>query len=471
MPIQDPMQFRVESPATAVAVLDESTPPLPGYESCAPPLRGRKAPSRCRRCSRKASNCQCRATKVHTHETNRRAELRKLLGEPEPTLTPKQIARREKRAEAKERRRIFADQLNQERRARGIIPAKKTGGIKPPPFGEPTENEKDFRHGATVEFRAMVSRVMGKVACSDNRRERYAGCGGKAFVQLNPTKGKVRLQANNCRDKMCPYCDAKKARKMAGNLADELERRMGVARAKGDAGFQFSHLVLTMKGNKLPVRLQRSLIVMAFNRLRSYNLGTVPRARNIRGQTVNWWDEHVDGGAYFIEEKLQASGLWHVHLHCIIEAEYIPGDDLKSLWMLATGSIHPAIKAGWKGAWIGRIDGYEGAAREVCKYATKSARDIVANADVWGINAEDKLMELMAAWAGAHSAMTIGNWRGTFTLTKKLPYDPDEWITVGSLDQVIARARAGDSRSQRLLEILRGEVSRTPRPPPLVSQN
>jgi hypothetical protein len=258
----------------------------------------------------------------------------------------------------------------------------------------------------------------------------------------------VRISANTCRHRLCKPCAISKANLIGGNLRDRLNARRWE---------KFAHVVLTLRskpGAELGDEITR--IYKGFKTLRRYRLGTVPRSPRHRGRMVNWWAHHVRGGAAFLETTLNVDpssrwfGCWHVHLHIVAESKWLPQADLKSLWHLATGDssiVH-----------VERIDDKSAAAAEVSKYAAKGIDSAAANDP-------HKLDELIISMKGRRLCFAFGSWRG-FKLLEAPPFDPNDWVTLGRLDEILARARLGDGLASHLIQLLQRSRASDPRPPP-----
>jgi hypothetical protein len=144
---------------------------------------------------------------------------------------------------------------------------------------------------------------------------------------------------------------------------------------------------------------------------------------------------HCRGGAAFFEAKIsEKSGLWHPHLHVIIEGVWWDQRELARAWHSVTGdSTVVDVRA------VGDTDG---TCRYVTKYVTKPAHDSV-------YRDPDKFDELVSALAGRRLATTFGTWRG-FKLNET-PDDPGEWVPLMPLHDVASLARRGDEQALRLM--------------------
>jgi hypothetical protein len=134
------------------------------------------------------------------------------------------------------------------------------------------------------------------------------------------------------------------------------------------------------------------------------------------------WRRCVRGGAAFLEVKIgKHSGMWHPHLHAIIEGKYVNIRELKPTWERITDGSHQVD--------ITDIRDKERAARYVCKYVSKPfSMDAVRN--------DDHLDELLHTLSGTHAALTFGTWRGC-KLTKRI--DNRTFTYIMSIDELKRR--------------------------------
>jgi hypothetical protein len=359
-----------------------------------------------------------RRSRVHTLETNVGPQ-----GKPKPpTRLEREEMRREREATTYFKNRGFHREL--------------AGTVIPPP----TALELDYRHGWWSEDRERIRRALYRGGFPQARIERFENCGSAAFVHVHKQHHTPRISANCCRDRFCKPCAVTNSRLIGGNLADRLaDRRWG----------RFTHMVFTLKSRRTPLSVEIDRLYAAFKRLRGYRLGTVPRTKKHRGRMVNWWSWHVRGGAAFCQVTLNLKddspdyGLWHVHMHVIAAARFIDKAAIESLWKIATGDSYVVE--------LRAIDSREAAAAEVASYAARGVEKL----DELG---PEKLDELIRAFSGRRLCFTFGEWRG-WRLTATPVFNPDEWVTVGRLDEIIERADAGDDWARSIVQLLE-------RPPP-----
>jgi hypothetical protein len=114
-------------------------------------------------------------------------------------------------------------------------------------------------------------------------------------------------------------------------------------------------------------------------------------------------------------------------LHLVTEGDYLPVAELSEAWRKATGDSFVVD--------VRKLDDASHAAWYLAKYITKGT-----SVDVW--QDPDAAQEWVLASKGVRTCGTFGSWRG-FRL---LAHDdqPDDWQPVCSLDQLLARSRAGE---------------------------
>jgi hypothetical protein len=111
------------------------------------------------------------------------------------------------------------------------------------------------------------------------------------------------------------------------------------------------------------------------------------------------FDELVDGGFYGIDVKEQKPGRYHVHLHAILDAAYIPQPALSSVWEDLTGASVVDVR---------RIDergeqDAESALAEVVGYVCKPPAFETVDAEV----------EYLTALKGARLVQSFGSLHGS----------------------------------------------------------
>ena len=131
--------------------------------------------------------------------------------------------------------------------------------------------------------------------------------------------GHPRKVVRPCGNRFCPIC--------TGGQKNRAKRKLTaiVNRVRLRRPYTLKHLTLTIP-NVVKPEWGVDTLIACFRRLRQRS----------------FWTHHVNGGAYVIEITNIGNG-WHVHLHVIIEARWIPWKRLRDLWM----KISPG-----RGTWI-----------------------------------------------------------------------------------------------------------------------
>jgi hypothetical protein len=197
---------------------------------------------------------------------------------------------------------------------------------------------------------------------------RMSQCGGSARVYIDPDSGKVRPWMSLCRSRMCPYCGKGRAAKIQKSLYHLICRMK-----------QPKHLTLTYRSNDDPLALQLKQLKKAFRQLR----GTAD------------WKKNVRGGVFTVEVTRNVkTGLWHPHLHIVIDSNYIPQKRIVFLWS--------KYMPGGKNVWIRPVDNANGMGWEMAKYIGKAptTRD-------WTVGA---IREYQEASSHARFVQCFGSW-------------------------------------------------------------
>lgn len=309
--------------------------------------------------------------------------------------------------------------------------------MAPMPFVEPASSDEVLRrHGWWKDERAQVRAAMSRCGFPAARLERFDQCGSASFVLIEKRAPyRHRRACNKCRDRNCKPCQIERANKYAGNLRRRLEQY------KGRLQRRFRFVTLTLRSNTEPLPVQLRNFSASFAKLRRIRLCDLRKRK-----MFNWWDRYVVGGAYFGEATLnEETGLWHVHAHLIVEGQFLPQDELSSLWAVATGgSTIVDVRA---------LSGVDEAAAELVKYASKGAEaKLRANGD--------KLVEWMIGTKGVRFCSTFGTWRGFRLAASDEKFVPEDWVNVGREDDIRRRAALGDAWAIAVIRALERDAER-----------
>lgn len=271
---------------------------------------------------------------------------------------------------------------------------------------EPRESATRHRDWHLTRYKTWEA--LKRIATNDKTLTAFANCGSGMWLQVCQADGDMRLSCNKCRNRWCQACGRERAARIVQGTLNVM------------SGKNPRFLTLTLRHSATPLTDQIDRIYDSFKKLRKRDA----------------WNNHVTGGAAFLEVKLsEKDGLWHVHLHCLIEGEYWDGYEISREWHAVTGDSFIID--------IRPVENHEYRARYVTKYVTKPA-----DASVY--RSCDKLDELIIAMRGRRLCLTFGSWRGN-KLDEAEP-DEREFKNVGCVQFLVDAAQYGDSESMRWVE-------------------
>lgn len=137
------------------------------------------------------------------------------------------------------------------------------------------------------------------------RAERMEDCCRFPQLRLSLSAG-PSIFATRCRDRLCPLCQKRRAQETTERLRCLLDH-CDAARL----------LTLTAPAIDAPLREQMEALKDTWRQLRRH-----PQ-----------WKANVVGGAYAWQiTRSEKTGLWHPHLHIIIDGGYFPHDVIREAW-------------------------------------------------------------------------------------------------------------------------------------------
>lgn len=149
--------------------------------------------------------------------------------------------------------------------------------------------------------------------------------------------GHVFVRGDSCRHRLCPEC----GRSRAINLYNIHKKLTGKSHLK--------HLILTVE-SVYDIKGKTKWLRSCFNRLRH---------RKIFKQS---WR----GGVYAIEYTYDKNKGWHIHIHALIDGDYIPQPYIAKCWSQITGGKGRIV-------WIKRAVN----SKETLKYILKPSNDLL----------------------------------------------------------------------------------------------
>lgn len=167
-----------------------------------------------------------------------------------------------------------------------------------------------WRHSSNQRLRQRVIQALYSLTKGAARAGRYEQCGDAAYIYRHiRDPEKVRISGSKCGDRLCPTCQRERAYDVRQVLATHCQ------------GKDLSFITLTLRHEKRPLAETITALMTGWRELRR----------------LVGWKTTVHGGTYVTEIKRnERTGLWHCHLHIIVEAKYLPQYELSAMWLSAT---------------------------------------------------------------------------------------------------------------------------------------
>lgn len=243
-----------------------------------------------------------------------------------------------------------------------------------------TALQKHLHHPHERRRTAIVSALV-KAGWPEEHRwaVRLADCCCTALIFHEPMTGKVRPWLPRCGSRLCPFCGQGRA----ARVAEQLHDMIGTMKAP-------RHIILTFRSRTEPLGQQLAHMRAAWNKLRR----------------MKPWVARVDAGVYTVEiTRNPDTGLWHPHLHAIVDGEYFPQKLLSKLWSQCMDGGHHV--------WITKVHHNRNAAWELAKYVGKppDAQNFPASA----------IVEFARAVHGKRMLQTFGSLHGRSTPAPEEP--------------------------------------------------
>lgn len=218
------------------------------------------------------------------------------------------------------------------------LQAEITASMRPRDLSAPTAFQRVL-HKADWLIRERLITVLWAAFYPAVRRwaRRLNSCGTAARIYIDPATGTVRPWMNLCGSRLCPFCGHGRILKVAGQIAEHI-RHMTAPKS----------LTLTARDIDGHLADRIKLFKKAFRKLRQAEL----------------WKSTVRGGIYAVESTRNPdTGRWHVHLHIIIDSDYLHWQTLLAAWSQAI--------PGGERIWIRQITKADLAANHLAKYVSK----------------------------------------------------------------------------------------------------
>lgn len=269
-----------------------------------------------------------------------------------------------------------------------------------------------YRDRLTLEFPAKMRSVEQMYSGVDQAKNknyfiRLVNCRSLAMFQRHEETGKVKVTSEHCGLRWCPLCAKARQGRIMNEVAGWFEKvRKPVL------------LTLTLKHTTAPLAHQVFYLYKDFKKLRNRKL----------------FKKKSKGGIWFFHIKRSKSdGLWHPHLHCLMDSDFITKKSLSALWCKITG-----------GSYVVHLKTVENPTNSVGHAARYSAEPC----DVSTMSESDALEVFYAM----HGKRLCGTWGTGRQMNLRKPPQPDskQWKDIGSWNDVLSLADS-DSKAKAIL--------------------
>jgi len=230
---------------------------------------------------------------------------------------------------------------------------------------------------------------------SATRLDSFDKCRTDAYFVRNELTGKVKVRSRSCHLRWCPMCASTRRWFLTQQVSSWLKT---TSKPK--------FLTLTLLHSPAPLEQQLTRLYASFRKYRKLNI----------------LKRNVSGGVWFFQiHRAKSDNLWHPHLHCVIDSEWIDKYELSTAWKAVTGDSEIIN--------IKEVKDSESMASYVARYAARPS--LLASLET------DERLELAEA---LHGRRLVGTW-GTarsISLRPGKPPDADQWKEVGSFSTVSA---------------------------------
>lgn len=219
-------------------------------------------------------------------------------------------------------------------------------------------------------------------------------CRTGAYFVRNRKTAKVKVLSSSCHLRWCPMCSATRRWFLTQQVSDWLTTVR-----------QQKFLTLTVQHYEEPLQKQIDFLYESFKKFRK----------------TKFIKNHVRGGIWFFQiHRAKSDGLWHPHLHCVIDAAWMDKFKISATWEFVTKTS--------KIINIKEVKNADSMAEYVARYAARPS--LLSHLDV------PSRYELLQALHGRRLVGTWGNAR-SITLRPSKPPDADDWVKVGYYRKVI----------------------------------
>lgn len=236
---------------------------------------------------------------------------------------------------------------------------------------------------------------------------RQLSCCTTAWFTRHEDSGEVKINANRCRLRWCYFCSEARQSFITNQITPWFT-----------AASKPKLLTLTVRSSTEPLKNQIDFLYKSFAKLR-------------RRKFVA---DRLYGGIWFFQVTLsQKTGLWHPHIHALIDSEYMEHKQLMTLWEKITG--------GSRVVHIRAVHNPERTLQHNARYAARpsSLVDLPMG----------KAIELFMAFNGRR---ICGSWGTAKSLSFRpaKPEDHEKWHSLGNWSTII-NLQGMDDRADAIL--------------------
>lgn len=224
---------------------------------------------------------------------------------------------------------------------------------------------------------------------TEKRLNNFSKCKTTAWFVRDVESGQVKVVSSSCKLRWCPLCSNARKYHLSEQVSEWLE---GVNKPK--------FLTLTLKHSNNPLVDQIDMLYQSFRKLR----------------LMKEYKKKINGGVWFFQiVKSSNDDLWHPHLHCVIDSDFLNHTKLWKAWLSITLTS--------KVVDVKSVDDPDKVAEYVARYAARPS-------DLAKLQLGDQL-ELVTA---LHSRRLVGTWGSArvISLSPGKPQDADQWKNIGS---------------------------------------
>jgi hypothetical protein len=228
------------------------------------------------------------------------------------------------------------------------------------------------------------------------RHKKLLDCRSSAWFARDVRTGQVKIMSNSCRLRWCPICSKARSAFLIMQVHEWLRK---VRRPK--------FMTLTMKHTNADLEHQ---IKWLYKHFRQFRMRKIFRKK-------------MHGGIWFFQlKRSKETNEWHPHLHCVIDAEYIPQDILSKEWKAQTGTSSIVD--------IRAVRSVQKVAEYVSRYCSRPAKLTDFN--------EKESIEIHRVFHGRRLCGTWGSGR-KISLRPPKCEDKMQWERIGSWRAVITQ--------------------------------